>query len=133
MASKLSIFNDGSESRAFVFGRQFGPVFIAITDCEDTAIDEWDDRHSTRVALDGSDDGFFADYHEQQQNETVEQWRSKAVDKAKECGDIRLTVEGTLAWADPYEWYIEFDSLEEAFAYAFVQPSPITKQEKSNG
>lgn len=118
-AADLQVWNDGSDEKAYVLGHQFGACLVAITDSLDAAFDEFDERFGERVKFDGSDDTTLSDYHQQQEDETIDDWRVAAVDKATECGDIRINDGGTVVWADHYEWIREFDSIGAAFAFAF--------------
>ena len=106
---ELSVYNNGSDDKCFVFGHQFGPGFIALADCIEDAIDEWDERHGQRVDYE-ADAATLRDY-----GPTDEE----AIDKAMCDGDIRINSGGTTVWVDHYEWVREFDSIAAAFAFAF--------------
>ena len=106
---ELSVYNNESDDKCFVFGHQFGPVFVAITDDLEDAIDEWDERHGQRVDYE-EDATTLRDY-----GPTDEE----AVEKAMYDGDIRINSGGTTVWVDHYEWVREFDSIAAAFAFAF--------------
>lgn len=103
---KLNVWNDGG-NRAFVFGHQFGSVFVAITDSLDEALDQWDEDHGRRVELDDPD---LADYGPD---------TDAAIEKALDDGDIRINDGGTTVWVDHYEWVREFPTIADAFAFAF--------------
>lgn len=105
---KLNVYNDGSD-KAYVFGHQFGPVFVAITDSLEEAINRWDEDHGHRVDIE-NDAAALADYGDDTES---------AIDRAAVSGDTRINDSGTVVWVDHCEWVREFDTIGEAFAFAF--------------
>ena len=102
----MQVWNDGG-SKAFVFGHQFGPAFIALSDSVEDALSEWDERFGEPVE---EDDPALSDYPGD------EPWKQAGA--AIDDGDIRVNDGGTVVWVDPYEWFREFEDIAEAFKYA---------------
>lgn len=103
---KLSVWNDGAD-KAFVFGDDSGPTFVAITDDIHEALHEWDERFGRRVEPDDPD---LADYGPDTES---------AITHAVGYGDIRINDGGTTVWVNHYEWVREFEDIAPAFANAF--------------
>jgi hypothetical protein len=108
-SNSVDVHTDFGDGKAFVFGHQFGPVFVAIVDDLEEAFDEWDERHGTRVDPE-TDSVTLADYGEDPDEQ---------IENALSEGDIRINDGGTMVWVDHYEWVKEFDNVSDAFAFAF--------------
>ena len=96
-----------ADQKAYVLGVQFGPMLLVVTNSMAEAVDEWDERHGTRVDLE-ADASTLADYGPDTES---------AVEAAMLQGDIRINDGGTMVWVDPYEWCREFDSIRAAADY----------------
>jgi len=75
--------------KRYLFGHQFGPVFLAIKSTFEEALSEWDERHGER-ADDLEDDAAF--------------------DAALADGEVRVNDGGTVVYVDHYEWFREYDT-----------------------
>lgn len=98
----------GTDYRApvYVFGGPFGWQLLTLqADCDD-ALDEYDERHGTRVE---PDDPALRDYD----GDTLD----AKLESALNDGDIRINSGGTMVWVDPCEWMREFRTVKEARAW----------------
>jgi len=96
-----------ADQKAYVLGVQFGPMLLVVTNSMAEAVDEWDERHGTRVDLE-ADASTLADYGPDTES---------AVEAAMLQGDIRINDGGTMVWVDPHEWCREFGSIRDAADY----------------
>lgn len=100
----------GTDHKApvFVMGHAFGWLLLTMEACAEDALDEFDERHGTRVDV-VADAADLRDYG----GATVEE----QIDAAMACGDIRVNGGGTMVWVDPYEWMRAFPTVREARAW----------------
>lgn len=98
-------FSKDYEPKAFVFGWQFGPTLLVVTNSVEAAFHIWDEECGQRVD--------YSDRDLQDYGDTLEERVSKAMDD----GDIRTNDGGTTVWVDHYEWFRAFDTVKEAGAY----------------
>jgi hypothetical protein len=75
--------------KRYLFGNQFGPMFLAVRASLEEALSEWDERHGTRA-----DD--IADEQE--------------LERAMNDGEVRVNDGGTMVYVDPYEWFREYET-----------------------
>ena len=79
----------------YVVGSAMGPHLYANCSGVEEALDEWDERHGTRVDWE-TDRATLADYD----GATIEE----QVESAMMAGDLRMNDGGTTVWVDHYEW-----------------------------
>ena len=106
---ELTVFDGGWDDSkpSWVFGWQFGPVFIAYRCGLEEACDEWDEQHGQRLEDDLQS---LADYKGEDDAERLE--------TAMADGDLRCNDGGTMVWVDPYEWCREFSNPALATLFA---------------